>query len=279
MKNFLVALSVLAIVAISSAKDVGLNADLDHSTRIVNGQDAERGQFPHQVLIFLNLPDNQTGLCGGVLVTTNHVLTAAHCVDKVISFEIHLGALITQAFHEEGRVVRRTSNRVPHPYYVAPITLNDIAIIHFAEPVEFSDFIAPIQLPPPDNYFHGINAIASGFGFQNSSETTIANVLQWANLQTINNLQCYQSFGFLVARASVICAVGQERQSACNGDSGGPLITENGILIGLTSFGSGQGCHHGYPTVFTRVSYYLDWIRGELGPALPSQALIKSLSN
>lgn len=275
MKNFLVALSVLAFVALSSAKDVGLDANLDHSTKIVNGQDALRGQFPHQALIFLQLAENQTGICGGVLVTPNHVLTAGHCVLNVVSFEIHLGALVRQNFTEPGRVIRRTSDSILHPYYVAPITLNDIAILHFAEPVEFSDFVAPVKLPEVANYYHGINAIASGFGLQNTSGS-VAPVLQWASLQTINNLECYQTFGFLVARASVICAVGRERQSACNGDSGGPLITENGVLIGLTSFGSGEGCHHGHPTVFTRVNYFLGWIREVLGPALPGAAFLYS---
>lgn len=141
-----------------------------------------------------------------------------------------------------------------------PIVLNDIALIRLEEPIEFSDTIQPVELPSESSWFNGIQAVASGFGLQNTSAPSIAPVLQWAHLNTISNLECYRSFGFLVARTSVICAVGRQGESACNGDSGGPLITEDGVQIGLTSFGSGEGCHRGFPSVFTRVTRYLDWI-------------------
>ena len=48
------------------------------------------------------------------------------------------------------------------------------------------------------------------------------------------------------------------------GDSGGPL-TFNGVHVGLTSFGSSQGCESGAPDAFTRTSYFRDWIREKTG--------------
>lgn len=260
MKCVIAVLCVLAVAAVANARSIEDVDDVELSTRIVNGHNSTRGQFPHQALIFLNLPEGRQDVCGGSLISTNWILTAGHCVDGVESFEVHLGALETRNFTERGRQIRRTNTSVLHPYYWRPIVLNDIALIRLDTPVEFSDTIQAIDLPPRRNPFHGITAIASGFGLQNTSAPTIAPILQWANLNTIDNAQCYKSFGFLVARSSVICAVGTTGQSACNGDSGGPLITEDGIQIGLTSFGSGEGCHRGYPSVFTRVSYYLDWI-------------------
>ena len=59
----------------------------------------------------------------------------------------------------------------------------------------------------------------------------------------------------------------------CNGDSGGPLIgIINGkpMLVGLTSWGSAQGCDRGKPTIFTRISYYLKNISN--GVVLASKA-------
>lgn len=49
------------------------------------------------------------------------------------------------------------------------------------------------------------------------------------------------------------------------GDSGGPLNCQNPDgswdVHGVVSFGSGQGCNvFQKPTVFTRVSSYIDWI-------------------
>ena len=57
---------------------------------------------------------------------------------------------------------------------------------------------------------------------------------------------------------------------ACNGDSGGPLfhvdkdgeIGDQPTQVGIVSFGSDYGCASpGYPDVYTRISYYSDWIK------------------
>uniref|UniRef100_A0A8C9PZ56 Peptidase S1 domain-containing protein n=1 Tax=Spermophilus dauricus TaxID=99837 RepID=A0A8C9PZ56_SPEDA len=63
----------------------------------------------------------------------------------------------------------------------------------------------------------------------------------------------------------MVCAGGDGIISSCNGDSGGPLNcqAENGAweVHGIVSFGSGQGCNTlKKPTVYTRVSAYIDWI-------------------
>lgn len=265
MKGFYLVLGVIAFVVAANAKAVKDVNDIDLVTRIVNGQNSTRGQFPHQALLFLRVASGGQGVCGGSLISDRWILTAGHCVDGVVSFEVHLGALVTRDRNETGRVILQTNTSILHPYYWRPVVLNDIALIRLNEAVEFSETIQPVQLPSRHSWFHGINAVASGFGLQNTSAPSIAPILQWTNLTTIDNVQCYRTFGVLVARPSVICAVGDERQSACNGDSGGPLITAEGIQIGLTSFGSGEGCHHGHPSVFTRVTHYLDWIREVTG--------------
>lgn len=50
---------------------------------------------------------------------------------------------------------------------------------------------------------------------------------------------------------------------SCQGDSGGPLtisVPPERLLVGVTSFGEGCGTK-GFPGVYTRVSYYYDWIQ------------------
>ncbi|RZC40994.1 Trypsin domain containing protein, partial [Asbolus verrucosus] len=64
---------------------------------------------------------------------------------------------------------------------------------------------------------------------------------------------------FIVDRGpGQVCALAGEGVSPCHGDSGGPLIF-NGTLVGIVSYGV-QPCANGYPDVYTRVSYYIDWI-------------------
>lgn len=47
--------------------------------RIVNGQNAAANQFPHQALVFISTLQG-TFQCGGSLISSNWVMSAAHCV-------------------------------------------------------------------------------------------------------------------------------------------------------------------------------------------------------
>lgn len=47
-------------------------------TRIVGGSTATRNQFPYQVALIIN----NSGFCGGSIISNTWVLTAAHCVDS-----------------------------------------------------------------------------------------------------------------------------------------------------------------------------------------------------
>jgi hypothetical protein len=48
------------------------------SAHIIGGSDATRGQFPWQAAMILD----SSYLCGGSLITTTWILTAAHCARK-----------------------------------------------------------------------------------------------------------------------------------------------------------------------------------------------------
>ncbi|XP_017590589.1 PREDICTED: chymotrypsin-C-like [Corvus brachyrhynchos] len=72
----------------------------------------------------------------------------------------------------------------------------------------------------------------------------------------------------------MVCAGGDGVVSGCNGDSGGPLNCQrdDGIweVEGIVSFGSGLSCNMiRKPTVFTRVSAFIDWINEVGAPSSP----------
>lgn len=65
----------------------------------------------------------------------------------------------------------------------------------------------------------------------------------------------------------IICAGGKPGKDTCNGDSGGPLTKEitiefhtNAYLFGITSFGVARCGVTDTPSVYTRITGYLDWI-------------------
>lgn len=48
--------------------------------QIVGGKDAPVGKFPHQV----SLRQNGNHFCGGSIIDSRHILTAAHCVEGYV---------------------------------------------------------------------------------------------------------------------------------------------------------------------------------------------------
>ena len=79
------------------------------------------------------------------------------------------------------------------------------------------------------------------------------------------NDQCrtiFENFDFVELFDDMVCSVGPNAETTCRGDSGGPLTVEvNGkeTLIGTTSYGIAN-CNIQFPTVFTRIVPYLEWI-------------------
>ena len=65
------------------------------------------------------------------------------------------------------------------------------------------------------------------------------------------------------------CTFHPKGLDSCSGDSGGPVQYFNNsrysTVIGVISFGVG-GCGSGWPSVNTRVAYYLDWIESVVWP-------------
>lgn len=96
----------------------------------MNGALAVRAQFPYQAAVLID----GASLCGGSLISTTAVLTAAHCVQGA-SFEVYLGALDLSLSDEDGRISVKTTNKVRHPEFNPNNLNNDIAILKLKEPI------------------------------------------------------------------------------------------------------------------------------------------------
>ena len=112
---------LVAMLATSSAFDLN---DFVINPRIVQGENATRGQFPYYVFLKINMPQG-VAACGGSLISDEWVVTAGHCLHGASAAEVHLGALRAKDLDEEGRVILKVpkQNLHVHPRYFQAIVL------------------------------------------------------------------------------------------------------------------------------------------------------------
>ncbi|XP_037042385.1 chymotrypsin-2-like [Bradysia coprophila] len=229
--------------------------------RIVGGEDAVAGQFPYQASI--RLLDN-FHRCGGSILNSRFILTAAHCTDGEMLVPSNLIAVVGALYPLEGGYSMNVDRVVQHPEWDITVVANDIAMLRTAETIVYSDTVQPIALPT-HNIVIGAKVVMSGWGMT-SVDGDVPNILQFTESTTISNEQCIQRLrGTMfenIISDSIVCTTNRKNVGVCAADSGGPLVevTRAGhkSLAGVISFGI--PCAMNYPDGFTRVSYYLDWI-------------------
>ena len=232
--------------------------------KIVGGQPAEKNEFPWQVALVYRF--QQSPFCGGSLISSNTVLTAAHCETLLSVFRVHVGEHDVTV--EDGEQKIEPSTWISHPGYMADTYDLDIAIIRLKTVVQFSYAVAPICLPNQNQNYEQRESMITGWGTTESFGPTTS-VLFEVDVATITNDQCTINTLYKPEEitANMICAARPGKDS-CQGDSGGPLIAYEGggryfSIIGVVSWG--YGCAKDYaPGVYSRVQTQVEWIMEQM---------------
>ncbi|NXE96824.1 CTRC protein, partial [Menura novaehollandiae] len=204
--------------------------------------------------------------CGGTLIALQWVLMAAHCISNSIMYRVVLGKQDLLTDDEPGSVAVGMEKTIVHEKWNSLVILNNIALVKLAEEVEESETIWAAYLPDTDKILpNNYPCYVTGWG-RIRTNGPLADILQQALLPAVDYETCskWDWWGSLV-NTTMVCASGDGIISGCNGDSGGPLNCQcdDGIweVDGIVSFGSSLSCNMiKKPTVFTRVSAYIDWI-------------------
>ncbi|KAH0819926.1 hypothetical protein GEV33_002865 [Tenebrio molitor] len=225
--------------------------------RIIGGQEATPHSIPYQTFLEV-YSDSEGWYCGGSLISENYVLTAGHCGEDAVEAHVTLGA--HKPLQTEDTQVQSVSKDIKiHEDYDGDQVINDVGLIKLPESVTLNDAIKPVTLPSKadaDNDFAGETARVSGWGLTDGFDTDLSEVLNYVDVEVISNEKCEDTFGSLVP--SILCTSGDAYTGSCSGDSGGPLIKDD-VQIGVVSFGIIY-CLPGYPSGFSRVTSFLDWI-------------------
>jgi hypothetical protein len=117
--------------------------------RIMGGQDAVPHSYPWMVSVSKRSL-NYLHLCGGVLITRRHVLTAAHCMED-FDGPSDMAIIAGTHFITDKRNPAAVMAMTTHPQYEPDTFVNDLAVVTLLSPLPENDpYINPICFPPDD---------------------------------------------------------------------------------------------------------------------------------
>lgn len=243
--------------------------------RIIGGWRANITEYPHVVQI-LHKQQIQGGhwfrpACGGSILNKYWVLTAAHCIHgyPIQDSRIQYGLSTFGPTIDRSRTFRASVFIEHSNFNKTKLLEDDIGLIKINGEFSFSSFVKSISLIGKDEAIESTFSISTGFIDSVNEKNQRIRKLGIVNVHIKNNSICE---GSAISEANrTICGLSRANHSTCWGDSGSGLLSirDNGekILIGIVSYGmTHHTCYLSVPlrTVFTRVSYYLDWIRDSM---------------
>ncbi|NXI24573.1 ACRO protein, partial [Sterrhoptilus dennistouni] len=241
----------------------------DSVTRVVGGTGALPGAWPWLVSIQHPWVPDLGHWCGGSLISTYWVLTAAHCFEKFDNISMLYVVLGATQFTQPGpgAVVRNVKQVVIHQYY-KPIDLSyDIALLQLDNPVQCSPYIQLACVAYPNLRISEFNNCwIAGWGVTTARSDSPTDRMQEAKVQLIDLQLCNSSDWYAgdIHPYNLCAGFPEGNIDTCHGDSGGPLMCQDKKadywwVIGLTSFG--RGCARArLPGVYTSTQYFYDWI-------------------
>ena len=231
---------------------------------IVGGHEvSEVGKYPFLAAIWYG---PQT-VCGGSILSSRWILTAAHCVPYAAkNYHVVLG-MHDKGFASGDPKKYNIRSRIRHNGYNLHATgvPHDIALLELSTEADLSTkYAQPIELPQPGEDFLGNpDCWITGWGALKHRGSQASKPYE-VRVDILTRKECTQMWKQELILPSHVC-VGDRKEGktgSCNGDSGGPLscrVNGEWKLAGVTTWGV-FNCDPAFPSVYTKVSDYIDWI-------------------
>ncbi|CAG9813085.1 unnamed protein product [Phaedon cochleariae] len=264
---------------------------LDPGDRIRGGANARLNEFPWMALLSYRTRRGPDFKCGGTIINERYILTAGHCLhnlkNPLLGVRVGEHNIQTKSDCELTRNNKQKCNApvqdlaieeiLVHPGFNETVIQNDIGLLRVSKMNLNVANVRPVCLPVDTARgadLNGKRIIVTGWGTDETGHASM--ILQKVELPIVSLAECQKIYK-AEQRAKIsrkqLCAGGRDRKDSCPGDSGGPMHTAayvNGdtryVQQGIVSFGPAFCGLDGYPGVYTRVEYYMDWILDAMKP-------------
>ena len=246
----------------------------DIRTRIIGGVPVSSSSvFPFMTSLYFDTGrgrDLARPFCGGTLIAQNAVLTAAHCAVIWSATNFKSFFVLPNSYDltkSSLSSTREVIGVVPSAIYNEYGFSNDVAVLLLkpdesgSAPSAFSDFASPMS---PEDLSHVDEYRVIGFGVTNVDTRVASTKLMQVDLKALTNQQCTNDYWgrFGISIQDMMMCAGNPTgslgsKSACNGDSGGPLMVQKGgdsfRQVGVVSWGE-RRCGEELPSVYAKLN-------------------------
>ncbi|XP_074475426.1 hyaluronan-binding protein 2-like isoform X1 [Sebastes fasciatus] len=252
----------------------GITSTPPRNSRIFGGSKSFPGAHPWQVSVQTRPKDTTIPFghfCGGILLSSCWVLTAAHCVESGNDYQVVLGGVNINIQEEMDQTIPVIESIVHENYRNTPAALySDIALLKLKVTdspycAKETRFVKTVCLP--DQVFPaGKECVISGWG---ATETQrYSPQLLNARVFLISDKKCEtpEVYGKRLDGSMICAGTLQGGIDSCQGDSGGPLVCErNGTnyITGVVSWGFGCA-ERNKPGVYANVHAFSSWIKSKM---------------
>ena len=207
---------------------------------IVGGSQADEGEFPFMASIQSKGQDGTSGhFCGGSVIGTRWVLTAAHCLVDTAPGEIQVGVGRTDIDDLSTGQTLAVDRIVVHPDYAETGTF-DAALVHVTADIA-APSIALTAVGEDSLEADGAPLTVAGWGTEFFGSPVIPSGLKSVDVEAVADASCTTNAMMGFQPDSELCAEALGGDS-CQGDSGGPLfgtVAGRVTQVGIVSYGLG----------------------------------------
>jgi trypsin len=161
--------------------------------------------------------------CGGSLIDSDSVLTAAHCVHSIFPRNLSVVVGRAQLSTNEGQLREATRIYIPDGYNYTRVSKNDVAVIKLRSAVTG---ITPVRIPlSTENGYEQAGKLQTVAGWGSmTAGGSYPDQMQEVKVPVVSDAEGEKVFGSQFVPELMIAA-GDASRSHCKGDSGGPLFT------------------------------------------------------